>query len=175
MKFVKTPIDGVFVIELEPLEDERGSFARTFCVESFRRHGLNTSISQCNLSYNRKRGTLRGMHWQAKPHEEAKLIRCIQGKIFAVVVDIRVASPSHLKWHSVELSAQSGRSLYIPEGVANGYQTLEDNTVLHYQMSSDYQAQSARTFSYKDPTFRIPWPIEAKIVSEKDGMARNYA
>lgn len=168
MKFTETALRGAYLIELEPVEDERGFFARSFCKREFEKHGLNPRVAQCNVSMNKARGTLRGMHYQAPPHEEAKLVSCTQGAIHDVVVDIRPGSPTCMKWIAVELSAENRRMLYVPEGFAHGFQTLADQSVVFYQMSEFYVPGAARGVRWDDPVFGIQWPIERPIVSERD-------
>ncbi len=169
MKFNETTISGVYLIDLELLEDERGHFARTYCKNEFLHHGLNPHLEQCNLSYNHKKGTLRGMHYQEEPYAEAKLIRCVRGEIFDVVIDLRPQSQTFEHWWSVELS--SSQLLYIPEGCAHGFQTLQDGSEVLYQMSSPFIPDAAKGIRWDDPHFKIAWPIEEKIVSKKD---QNY-
>ncbi len=168
MIFTPTRITGVFIIEPELIEDERGSFARTFCRREFARHGLNPNLVQCNISFNRKRGTLRGMHYQAEPHAEAKLVRCTRGEIFDVAVDLRPDSPTYRDWVGVELSAENRRALYIPEGLAHGFITLTDDTEVFYQMSESYHPECARGVRHDDPAFGIDWPLRAICISKKD-------
>ncbi|MDR1979357.1 MAG: dTDP-4-dehydrorhamnose 3,5-epimerase family protein, partial [Synergistaceae bacterium] len=132
MIFTETSLPGVWIIDMEPARDERGYFARTFCREEFLRHGLNPHVEQCSVSYNIKRGTLRGLHWQCRPHEEAKVVRCINGSIWDVAVDVREGSDTYLRWFGVELSTRNGKALYIPEGFAHGFITLEDHTTVAY-------------------------------------------
>jgi dTDP-4-dehydrorhamnose 3,5-epimerase len=168
LKFVKTALEGVFLIELELLKDERGFFARSYCAEEFLKNGLNPQLAQCNISYNQKKGTLRGMHFQEDPYREAKLVRCIRGSIFDVVIDLRRDSRTFEKWIGIELSDQQPTLLYIPEGCAHGFQTLEDKTELFYQMSYPYVAEAARGLRWNDPYFNIHWPVEEKIISLKD-------
>lgn len=168
MKFSPTPLGGVFVVELERLEDERGFFARSFCQDEFRAHGLRTDIAQCNVSWNRKRGTLRGLHYQAKPHEEAKVVRCTRGALWDVAVDLREGSPTRHRWHAVELTAENHKALYIPEGLAHGFQTLADDTEVLYLMSTAYHAASSRGLRWNDPRLAIGWPLPDPIVSERD-------
>jgi dTDP-4-dehydrorhamnose 3,5-epimerase len=158
----------LFLIELDRLEDSRGSFARSFCVEEFEAHGMEGRIAQCNVSYNARKGTLRGLHFQAPPHEEAKLVSCAHGAIFDVVVDIRRESPTYLKWSSCQLAARDGRMLYIPKGFAHGFQTLDDQTEVNYAMFEFYRPESARGLRWNDPALSIPWPIQTPIMSEKD-------
>ncbi len=168
MKFSETPIAGAFVIDLEPHRDERGSFARAFCQQEFAAHGLNPAVAQCNLSHNAKRGTLRGLHYQAAPHGEAKLVRCIRGAIYDVIVDLRPDSPSFKTHVSAELSERNGRALYVPEGVAHGFLTLEDDSDIFYQMSTPYHPEAARGVRWDDPTFGVPWPESVRVISERD-------
>lgn len=168
MKFSPTPLGGVFVVELERLEDERGFFARSFCQDEFRAHGLRTDIAQCNVSWNRKRGTLRGLHYQAKPHEEAKVVRCTRGALWDVAVDLREGSPTRHRWHAVELTAENHKALYVPEGLAHGFQTLADDTEVLYLMSTPYHAASSRGLRWNDPRLAISWPLPDPIVSERD-------
>lgn len=168
MIFKETRLKGAFVIELEPIGDERGFFARSFCVKEFERHGLNPHIAQCNTSFNKKKGTLRGMHYQIAPHEEAKLVRCIRGAIYDVIIDLRLQSSTFKEWISVELTSYNHKMLYIPEGFAHSFQTLEDNTEVFYQMSEFYHPESARGVRWDDPVLRIGWPISQPIISVKD-------
>jgi dTDP-4-dehydrorhamnose 3,5-epimerase len=169
MIFEETKLKGVFFIKSEPLEDERGWFARTFCQKEFEDHGLNPRLVQCNVSYNRKKGTLRGMHYQSTPHCEAKLVTCVAGSIYDVVIDLRPGSPTYCQWQSIELNASYPRMmLYIPENFAHGFQTLADGTEVVYQMSEFYHPDSARGLRWNDPVFKIQWPAAKRIVSEKD-------
>lgn len=168
MKFVATPIPGAFVIEIEPRHDARGFFARTFCKRELAEHGLDTDIAQCNLSYNRRRGTLRGMHYQIAPHEEVKIVSCVQGVIFDCIVDIRRGSPGFGRVFSVELSAEQRNALYIPKGCAHGFQTLTDEATVAYQMFAFYEPAAARGIRWDDPTLAIPWPLPDPTVSERD-------
>lgn len=173
MVFNPTNFKGVYLIELEPLEDDRGFFARTFCREEFARYGLNPQVVQCNLSYNRKKGTLRGMHYQLAPHEEARLVSCVSGRIYDVIIDLRADSTTYCKWIAVELSARgSRRMIYIPEGFAHGFQTLEDDCEVFYQMSESYAPECVRGIRWNDPAFSIQWPEDQRIISERD---RGYA
>ena len=173
MVFGETPIAGAVLIELEPLADERGSFARTFAVDEFAANGLETRVVQCNTSTNTRAGTLRGLHYQASPHAEAKLVRCVRGSIFDVVVDLRPESPTYCVWYGVELSAANLRMLFVPAGLAHGFQTLEDDTEVLYQMSEEYSAEHARGVRWDDPAFGIEWPdTDVRTISERD---RDYA
>jgi dTDP-4-dehydrorhamnose 3,5-epimerase len=168
MRFIETPLPGVWIIEPERLEDERGFFARTWCRSEFEARGLNADLEQCNIAFNAQKGTLRGMHWQATPHGEAKLIRCTRGAVWDVALDLRPASPMFLKWFGVELSAQNRRMFFIPEGLAHGLQTLEDSSEMFYQMSTNYHAPSVRGARFDDPAFAIEWPLPISIIAEKD-------
>jgi dTDP-4-dehydrorhamnose 3,5-epimerase len=170
MQFIETPLPGAWAIDLEELGDERGWFARTFDAEAFKAHGLNPSVAQCNASFNARRGTLRGMHYQAEPHGESKLVRCVQGAIFDVAVDLRSDSPTRSRWHGVELSAENRRAFYIPAGLAHGFQTLTDDAEVLYQMGHRYVPEAARGVRWDDPAFAIDWPAVAseRIISEKD-------
>jgi dTDP-4-dehydrorhamnose 3,5-epimerase len=172
LKFESTPLAGLYVVELERLEDERGFFARSFCQDEFRGHGLRPVIVQCNVSWNRRRGTLRGLHFQVAPHEEAKVVRCTRGAIWDVVVDLREDSATRLRWHAVELSAANRRALYVPEGFAHGFQTLADDSEVLYQMSESHYPQLARGVRWDDPKLGITWPLADPILSERD---RSYA
>lgn len=168
MIFTELALKGVCLIEPKRREDERGFFARTFCVEEFFAHGLDPAVAQCNVSYNRRRGTLRGLHYQAPPYAEVKLVRCTAGAAFDVVVDIRPSSPTFKRWLGVELSARNRKMLYIPEGFAHGFQTLDDHTELFYQMSKVYVPEAARGIRWDDPSLAIVWPLSVTIVSDCD-------
>jgi len=168
MRFTETKVAGAFLIEPEPIADERGFFARTFCQDEFRAHGLNPCVAQANVSFNHRRGTLRGMHHQQAPHQEAKLVRCIQGAIWDGVVDLRPGSPSYRDWFGVELTAGNRVMLYVPEGCAHGFLTLTDATEVAYQMSAPYVAEAARGVRYDDPAFGIQWPGEVVVINERD-------
>jgi dTDP-4-dehydrorhamnose 3,5-epimerase len=169
MRFSKLDIDGAYLIDIEPHEDERGFFARTYCAREFQKHGLVATIAQCSTSFNTRRGTLRGLHYQAAPHEEAKVVRCTAGAIFDVLVDLRVKSPTNRRWQSAELSASNRRMVYIPPGVAHGFQTLEDNTEVFYQISVEYVASLSRGIRWDDPQLAIGWPlVNEKILSPRD-------
>lgn len=171
MRFDPLPLAGAFVIEPEFISDERGFFTRTFCSDEFAARGLNPSLVQCSISFNNRRGTLRGMHYQQKPHEEAKLVRCSKGAIQDVIVDLRSESPTLLQWASVELTAENRRALYIPEGFAHGFLTLADDSEVFYQMSEFFHPQCAAGVRWNDPAFGIEWAGEVGVISERD---RNY-
>ena len=168
MIFTETKIPGVYIIEPELLADDRGFFARSFCKDEFRKYGLETDIVQCNISYNKKKGTLRGMHYQAPAFEEAKIVSCTKGSIYDVVVDLRKDSPTYRQWYAEALSEDSCRMLYVPKGCAHGFQTLEDNCVVYYQMGEYYHQECARGLRWNDPTIGIIWPVPVCIISEKD-------
>jgi dTDP-4-dehydrorhamnose 3,5-epimerase len=168
VKFIETPLAGVFLIEAEPIADVRGHFARTYCEREFAEHGLNTHWPQMNSSFNAKRGTLRGLHFQAEPHAEDKLIRCMRGAIFDVAVDLRVGSKSYGRCFGVELNQEKPHSLYIPKGCAHGFQTLSDVSELSYLMSTEYVPGSARGIRWDDPSLGIAWPLPEPIVSDRD-------
>lgn len=168
MIFRETELRGAFIIEPGRLENERGFFARTFCQEEFKAHGLNPGVVQCNISFNKKKGTLRGMHYHVATHEEAKLVRCSQGAIYDVIVDLRPDSPTFKQWVAVELTADNRRMLYIPEGFAHGFQTLQDNTEVLYQMSEFYHPECAKGVRWDDPAFGIEWLADDRIISNRD-------
>jgi len=168
MIFTKTNLEGAFVIEIQKLEDERGFFARTFCQREFQEHGLNPNLAQCNISYNTTKGTLRGMHFQAAPHQEAKLVSCIQGAIRDVIIDIRPDSPTYSKCFSIDLTADAHNALYVPEGFAHGFLTLEPETCVFYQMSEFHTPGFARGFRWNDPAFQIEWGGDINMISERD-------
>ena len=168
MKFLPTPLAGAFVVELEPSRDERGDFARTFCEQEFGARGLATRWPQMNRSVNRRKGTLRGLHFQAAPHAEAKLVRCVRGALFDVIVDLRPDSPTRHRWFGAELDAASGRALYVPEGFAHGFQTLTDDCEVLYLMSRPFEPDAARGVRWNDPVLAIAWPLADPTVSERD-------
>jgi dTDP-4-dehydrorhamnose 3,5-epimerase len=168
MKFTSVPLGGAHLVELEPVADERGFFARSWCAEEFRSYGLNPGLAQCSLSFNKRKGTLRGMHYQAEPHAEVKLVRCTSGVIYDVILDLRPASPTYCKWFAIELTAANRKMLYIPEGIAHGFQTLADDTEVFYQISVSYHPESARGVRWNDPLFAIEWPVRDLILSERD-------
>ena len=168
MKFTPAPLAGAFLVALEPHPDPRGFFARVWSAEEFRERGLDTRVSQTSLSHNLKRGTLRGMHWQEAPHAEAKLVRCERGAIHDVIVDLRPESPTYTRPFGVDLRARDHLALYIPEGFAHGFQTLEDDTVVHYQMTTPYVPEAGRGARWNDPAFGIRWPIPDPILIARD-------
>jgi dTDP-4-dehydrorhamnose 3,5-epimerase len=168
MLFTESPIRGVFLIDPEPRADERGFFARTWCQREFDQHGLNVHVAQCGVSFNAQAGTLRGLHYQAAPHEEEKLVRCTQGAIYDVAVDLREGSPTQHEWFAAELNAVNHRMLYIPAGCAHGFLTLVDNSEVFYQISQELCLDSSRGARWDDPAFGINWPSPVRIISERD-------
>jgi dTDP-4-dehydrorhamnose 3,5-epimerase len=169
MRFRETEIPGAFLVELEPAEDERGFFARTWAREELAERGLAADVVQASTAWNRRAGTLRGLHWQAEPHAETKLVRCVRGAIWDVIVDVRPDSPAFLRWWGVELRAGDGLQLYVPEGVAHGYQTLADDTETTYLISAAYVPEAQRGARWDDPAFAIAWPEAAeRTISERD-------
>ena len=174
MKFLPTGFDGLHVVELEPRCDMRGFFARTWCEREFENARLETRLVQCSVSFNTRRGTLRGMHFQVAPFEEAKLVRCTMGAIHDVVIDVRPGSPTHLRHFAVELSASNRRALYIPPGFAHGFQTLADDTEVFYQMSEFFAPECSRGIRWNDPRFAIEWPIAEPIIIDRDATYVDY-
>ena len=168
MKFLETELQGAFVIELETLEDSRGFFARVWCNEEFEEHGLVPRIAQVNTSFNAKAGTLRGMHYQIAPHEETKVVRCIRGSLYDVIVDLRPDAPTYKRWTGVELTARNHRMLYVPAKFAHGFITLEDNTEVMYLISEAYAPEAARAIRWDDPEIGIEWPRPVVEISERD-------
>jgi dTDP-4-dehydrorhamnose 3,5-epimerase len=174
VKFVRTTLPGAFRVEMDRLEDDRGFFARSWCAREAEEQALNPRVAQCNVSFNRRRGTLRGMHFQAAPHEEAKLVRCTRGALFDVIVDLRSNSPTFRKWEAFELSDGNGLAIYVPAGFAHGFQTLVDETEVLYQMSEFYVGASARGVRWNDPTFGILWPLSDPILSARDATFADF-
>jgi dTDP-4-dehydrorhamnose 3,5-epimerase len=168
LKVAQTRVPGVFLIGLELIEDERGFFARTWCAEEFRRHQLNPDLAQCSVSFNRHRGTLRGMHYQVEPWAETKLVRCTSGAIYDVALDLRPDSPAYRQWVGVELTSRNRLGLYIPEGVAHGFQTLAEDSEVFYQISVPYHPESGRGVRWNDPAFGIRWPLAEPLLNERD-------
>ena len=175
MKFTETQLNNAFIIELERIADQRGFFARAWCKNEFEAHGLNSSLVQCNLSFNRCQGTIRGMHYQVAPFEETKIVRCTRGAIFDVIIDLRSGSTTYLQWIGVELSAENRKMLYVPEGFAHGYQTLEGDSEIFYQTSQFFVPGSERGVRWDDPIFGIDWPASDNLViSEKDRNWKDF-
>lgn len=168
MIFVETSVKGAYVIEIEPVHDERGFFARTWCERELAERGLNPVVKQSSVSFNKRRGTLRGMHYQVAPHEETKIVSCPRGAIHDVVLDLRRESPTYKRHVALELSADNRKMVYIPIGCAHGFQTLLDNTEVDYRISTPYVPEAARGVRFDDPAFGIQWPSEPRIVSERD-------
>jgi dTDP-4-dehydrorhamnose 3,5-epimerase len=168
MKFTSTPLAGAYVIDVEPREDERGFFARTFCAREFAEQGLDTVFAQINTSLSRRRGTLRGMHYQLAPHAEVKVVRCIAGALHDVILDVRRGSPTFGQSFGVELSAANRRMLYVPRGFAHGFITLRDETEAFYLVSTPYAPTHERGIRWDDPRFAIAWPLQPTALSEKD-------
>jgi dTDP-4-dehydrorhamnose 3,5-epimerase len=172
--FIETKLKGAFIVEPERFNDERGFFARTWCQQEFKIHRLNPRLVQCNSSLNIKKGTLRGMHYQAAPYEEAKLVRCTMGAIYDVIIDLRTESETYKQWISVELTADNRKMLYIPESFAHGFLTLVDNTEVLYQVSEFYMSEYARSVRWNDPAFSIHWPDNVVVISKKDQQCSDF-
>ena len=168
MRFTETAVRGAWILDLDRFEDERGFFARTWCHREFGERGLETDVAQTNLSFTARRGTLRGMHYQRAPHEEVKIVRCVRGAIHDVIVDIRHSSDTCGRHAAVELTAENRRALYIPHGVAHGFQSLVDDTEVLYQMSTFYEPAAGAGVRWNDPTFGIVWPIAEPFMNERD-------
>jgi dTDP-4-dehydrorhamnose 3,5-epimerase len=169
MIFRETKLEGAFIVEPKKFEDERGFFAHSWSEREFAEHGLDSHLAECSISFNRKRGTLRGMHFQAAPYGQVKLVRCTMGSIYDVIIDLRAGSPTFKQWIGVELTAENRQVLYIPKGFAHGFQTLEDNTEVCYQMSAVYAPESARGVRWSDPAFCIAWPqVTGIIINSRD-------
>jgi len=172
--FTPSSVEGAYVIDIEPAHDERGFFARTFCVEELEAHGLRCDVSQCSVSFNRKCHTLRGMHYQVAPHVEAKIVSCHAGAIRDVIVDLRPESPTHRRWFGVELSAANRRMLYVPPLVAHGFLTLEDDSEVHYAIMGSYSPECARGVRFNDRALGIEWPAPPEVISERDRTYPDY-
>ena len=168
MIFRETKLKGAFIIELEKREDDRGFFARSWCKKEFEEHGLTTNMVQSNIAFSKRKGTLRGLHYQGAPYGEEKVVRCTRGSLYDVLVDLRPGSTTYRQWIGVELTPDNNKMVYIPEGFAHGYQTLEDNTEVTYQVSQFYFPDFERGLRYDDPAIGIDWPLIVKIISEKD-------
>lgn len=174
MRFLPTRLAGLVVVDVEATPDDRGLFARTFCQREFADNELPTEFVQCNTSFNNRRGTLRGMHFQAEPHAEGKLVRCTQGSIYDVAIDVRRDSPTFQQWEGYELSAENRRALYIPPGFAHGFVTLANLTEVFYQMTASYAPEAGRGVRWNDPAFGIAWPIEEPILSPRDAAYPDF-
>jgi len=168
MKFTELPLAGAYLIELDRRTDERGYFARSFCVQEFSDHGLPTAVVQCNVSFNLARGTLRGMHFQRAPMAEAKLVRCTRGAIYDVIIDLRQGSPTCCRWYGAELTEENGSALFVPEGFAHGFQTLADKSEVFYQMFAGYSSEHADGVRWDDPAFGISWPLPVTAIADRD-------
>lgn len=166
------PINGSFLLEMKPFVDKRGSFARQFCLKELAVYGIDFTIKQCNISRSYKKGVLRGMHFQRNPYPEIKIVSCLQGSIYDVILDLRKDSPSYLKWFANELSSDNNKMVYVPPGVAHGFQTLEDNSIVYYQLSEFFMPDFYAGVRFDDPAFNIKWPKVDKIINERD---KNYA
>lgn len=175
MNFTETTLEGAFIVDLKRIEDERGFFARGWCREEFTAHGLNPGMVQLNVGFSRKEGTLRGMHYQTAPAEEAKLARCTRGAIYDVIIDLRRGSPTHRRWIGVELTADNRRMLYAPEGFAHGYQALTDDAEMYYQTTHLYAPASATGVRFDDPAFGITWPRPVSVISTQDRGWPDYS
>jgi dTDP-4-dehydrorhamnose 3,5-epimerase len=174
MIFTPTRLAGLWLVEIEPRVDERGHFARTWCAREFAEHGLDTRLAQASVSFNRRRGTLRGMHFQHPPHAEVKLVRCTRGALWDVAIDLRPDSPTYCGWQGFELTAENAAALYIPEGFAHGFQTLADDTEVFYQMSTFYAPEAAAGVRYDDPAFGIDWPLPVRTIAPRDAAWPDY-
>jgi dTDP-4-dehydrorhamnose 3,5-epimerase len=171
VRYRELTLGGAFVIELDAIADHRGFFARTWDERELRERGLESRVVQCNLSFNTRRGTVRGLHFQRPPHEEVKIVRCTRGAVLDVIVDLRDESPTRLRWEGVELTADNRLMVYVPKGFAHGYQTLEDDTEVSYQVSESYHPESEGSLLWSDPAIGIVWPLHDVVVSEKDKSA----
>lgn len=174
MKFTETPLKGAFLIELEPRKDDRGMFARVFCKNEFEAHGLNPTVVNTNMSRSRYKGTLRGMHFQKAPQGECKLVRCTRGSLYDVIIDLRQDSATFKQWYGVELTPDNDKMLFLPEGFAHGFITLEDNTEATYQVSQFYSPDYEGGVRYNDPAFNISWPLSPTVISDKDKSWPDY-
>ena len=174
MKFHQTKLPGVYEICIEPIADSRGFFARSWCQKEFAAHGLNSSLAQCNISFNTRKGTLRGVHYQVQPFLETKLVRCTRGAIYDVIVDLRPASPTFKQWAAIVLTADKRNMAYVLENCAHGFLTLEDEAEVFYEMSGFYDPASARGVRWNDPAFQIEWPAKVEVISERDSSYPNF-
>ena len=174
MIFTETKLKDSFIIEITPYQDERGFFARAWCQKEFLQHGLIPHLAQANISFNHKKGTLRGMHYQLAPYAESKLVRCTRGAIYDVMIDLRRDSPTYKEWVGVELSAENRKMLYVPEGFAHGFQTLTDNSEVMYQVTQFYTPGFEQGTRHNDPAFGIKWPLEVSVISPKDQNWADY-
>lgn len=168
LRFFPTDFADAWIVESEPFRDERGSFERNFCAADFGEHGLEYSFVQVSTSYTHRRGTIRGLHYQRAPHEEVKVVRCVQGEVFDVIVDLRPGSPTYKHWQGFHLSAANRRQIYVPKGFAHGLQTLTDDVAVNYMISAFYAPEAASGVRYDDPAFAISWPLPVALASERD-------
>ena len=174
MTFHETRLSGVWEIDIAPEHDERGFFARSWCRNEFESRGLNPTVAQCSISFNPSKGTLRGLHYQKAPHGETKLVRCTQGAIYDVVVDLRLHSPTFTKWTAATLTGANHRMIYVPQGCGHGFLTLEDDTEVFYQISEFFHPGSARGVRWNDPRFQIDWPVRPDVISERDRLYADF-
>ncbi len=174
MLFTETNLKNAYIVDLEPHMDERGFFARAWCAQEFEALGLNSRLVQCNISFNKKRGTLRGMHYQIEPYPEVKMVRCTMGAIYDVIIDLRPDSATFQAWYSIELSAENHRAIYIPAGFAHGFQTLTETSEVFYQMSEFFHPECARGVRWNDPAFKILWPDDIRSISLRDQEYPDY-
>jgi len=174
MRFLETKFKGAYIIDLDRIEDERGFFARSFCQKEFVQNRLESNIAQCNISFNKRKGTIRGMHFQREPKGEPRLVRCTRGKIYDVIIDLRRDSQTYCEWEAVELTAANRRALYVPKGLAHGFQTLEDNTEVFYIMCEFYYPEYSSGIRWNDPAFSIKWPLPPATISEKDSVYPDF-
>lgn len=170
----ESPIPGAFLVETEPVADDRGHFARTWSRTEFTAKGLAVDLDHCGASYNHTKGTLRGMHFQDSPHEEVKLVRCVRGSVYDVALDLRPESPTFRRWFAAELSADNGRALYIPKGCAHGFQTLEDGAEVFYMISVAHRPDAARGVRWDDPAFTIDWPLPTSVIAPRDASFKDF-
>jgi dTDP-4-dehydrorhamnose 3,5-epimerase len=168
MKFTETKLKGAYVIELDKLADDRGYFARAWCKEEFLKNGLDAELVQCNVSYNPKTGTLRGMHYQDPPYAETKLVRCTRGAVYDVIIDLRPSSPTFLQWTAAELTPENGKMMYVPKGFGHGFQSLEPDSMVFYQVSEFYARDYCRGVRWNDPVLNISWPLDVSVISPQD-------
>ncbi len=174
MKFTQTPIEGVVLVDAEPHSDDRGVFRRSFCVDEYAAAGLDPTVLQGNFSHNHRALTMRGFHFQTGVHQEAKSISCVTGAIHDIVVDLRPASPTYKQWFSVQLTAESMRSIYLPRGCANAFLTLRDETICHYYVATKFAPGSYAGFNWNDPQFSFDWPAHPAVISDKDSQLPNF-
>jgi dTDP-4-dehydrorhamnose 3,5-epimerase len=174
MKFTPTKIPGAYLIEIEPITDDRGFFARSFCADEFHKHGLNFNFVQCNVSFTSQRGTIRGLHYQISPDNETKLVRCTKGAIYDIILDLRVESSTFKQWITAELTADNHQMFYIPSGCAHGFQTLTNDTEVFYQMDGIYVADAAKGVRWNDPAFSIEMPLAMSVINDRDLTYPNF-